>query len=481
MGKRKLTVLDFVFYSFIRNFVPSSVICKYLKQHFYMVQDLYVLMITAALVSIIFKFLKQPVVLGYIVAGILVGPHLFGETLVNADNVKAWGDIGVLFVLFCIGLEFRLKNLISSGKVAAIGALTIIVGMMVLGYLVGWDAGFDMVNSLFLAGMLCMSSTTIVMKAIDEAGQSKERFVKGATSILIVEDVVAVVLMVLLSSIAIRHQFEGAELLNKVIVLAITLAAWFVCGILIIPTLLRKVKHHLNDETLIILALGLCLGMVLTAEEAGFSSALGAFVMGSILAETMESHRIEHLMTPLKNVFAAIFFISVGMLINPSSLVEYWYSILWVSLVIIVGMIVFGTLGCWWGGQTMRDSMLTSFSFVQIGEFSFIIASLGTSLGVLNPIIYPIIVASSVVTTFLTPYIMKATLPCYTFLYNHASASWRAKIDQREQQVAAAEAATASGGVSLADKARHAVRHTFFLKRLVNLFIKNMSAHDDNA
>ena len=446
-----------------------------------MVQDLYVLMITAALVSIIFKFLKQPVVLGYIVAGILVGPHLFGETLVNADNVKAWGDIGVLFVLFCIGLEFRLKNLISSGKVAAIGALTIIVGMMVLGYLVGWDAGFDMVNSLFLAGMLCMSSTTIVMKAIDEAGQSKERFVKGATSILIVEDVVAVVLMVLLSSIAIRHQFEGAELLNKVIVLAITLAAWFVCGILIIPTLLRKVKHHLNDETLIILALGLCLGMVLTAEEAGFSSALGAFVMGSILAETMESHRIEHLMTPLKNVFAAIFFISVGMLINPSSLVEYWYSILWVSLVIIVGMIVFGTLGCWWGGQTMRDSMLTSFSFVQIGEFSFIIASLGTSLGVLNPIIYPIIVASSVVTTFLTPYIMKATLPCYTFLYNHASASWRAKIDQREQQVAAAEAATASGGVSLADKARHAVRHTFFLKRLVNLFIKNMSAHDDNA
>ncbi len=270
-------------------------------------------MITAAVVSILFKLLKQPVVLGYIVAGVLVGPHLFGETLVNADNVKAWGDIGVLFVLFCIGLEFRLKNLISSGKVAAIGALTIIVGMMLLGYFVGKDADLDMVNSLFLAGMLCMSSTTIVMKAIDEAGLSKERFVKGATSILIVEDVVAVVLMVLLSSIAIRHQFEGAELASKVVDLAITLAAWFVCGILIIPTLIRKVKKHLNDETLIILALGLCLGMVLTAEEAGFSSALGAFVMGSILAETVESHRIEKLMTPLKNVFAAIFFISVGL------------------------------------------------------------------------------------------------------------------------------------------------------------------------
>ena len=448
-----------------------------------MVQDLYILMITAAVVSILFKLLKQPVVLGYIVAGVLVGPNLFGETLVNADNVKAWGDIGVLFVLFCIGLEFRLKNLISSGKVAAVGALTIIVGMMLLGYLVGWDANFDMVNSLFLAGMLCMSSTTIVMKAIDEAGMSKERFVKGATSILIVEDVVAVVLMVLLSSIAIRHQFEGAELAGKVVDLAITLAAWFICGILIIPTLIRKVKKHLNDETLIILALGLCLGMVLTAEEAGFSSALGAFVMGSILAETVESHRIEKLMTPLKNVFAAIFFISVGTMIDPASLAEYWMSVVYVSLIIIIGMIIFGTLGCWWGGQTMRDSMLTSFSFVQIGEFSFIIAGLGTSLGVLNPIIYPIIVASSVVTTFLTPYIMKAAVPCYTFFYNHVSEGFRAKIDQREQQVVAAEAdkdKPSDDKNSLADKARHAVRHTFITKHLVNLFIKNMSAHDES-
>jgi len=446
-----------------------------------MVQDLYILMITAAVVSIVFKLLKQPVVLGYIVAGVLVGPHLFGKSLVNPDNVKQWGDIGVLFVLFCIGLEFRLKNLISSGKVAAIGALTIILGMMFFGYLVGIDAKFDMVNSLFLAGMLCMSSTTIVMKAIDEAGLSKERFVKGATSILIVEDVVAVVLMVLLSSIAIRHQFEGAELAGKVVDLAITLAAWFICGILIIPTLIRKLKNHLNDETLIILALGLCLGMVLTAEEAGFSSALGAFVMGSILAETVESHRIEKLMTPLKNVFAAIFFISVGMLINPSTLSEYWMSIVYVSLVIVIGMILFGTLGCWWGGQTMRDSMLTSFSFVQIGEFSFIIASLGTSLGVLNPMIYPIIVASSVVTTFLTPYIMKAAVPCYTFLYNHASEGLRAKIDKREQQVVAAEAVQPSDNDnSLADRVRHAVRHTFITKHLVNLFIKNMSAHEEN-
>ena len=449
-----------------------------------MVQDLYILMITAAVVSILFKLLKQPVVLGYIVAGVLVGPHLFGQTFVNGDNVKAWGDIGVLFVLFCIGLEFRLKNLISNGKVAAIGALTIIGGMMLLGYVVGWDAGLDMVNSLFLAGMLCMSSTTIVMKAIDEAGLSKERFVKGATTILIVEDVVAVVLMVLLSSIAIRHQFDGSELAGKVLDLVLTLVAWFVCGILIIPTLIRKLEKYLNDETLIILALGLCLGMVLSAEEAGFSSALGAFVMGSILAETVEAHRVEKLMSPLKNVFAAIFFISVGMMIDPAALSQYWMSIIYVSLVIIIGMILFGTLGCWWGGQTMRDSMLTSFSFVQIGEFSFIIAGLGASLGVLSPIIYPVIVASSVVTTFLTPYIMKGAVPCYTFLYHHAPQSLRAEIDKREEILAAEEekereaALAADEKKTLAGRVRHAVRNTYITKHLVDLFIKNMSAHD---
>ena len=445
-----------------------------------MVHDLYILMITAGVVSLLFKLMKQPVVLGYIVAGVIVGPYLFGKSFVNPENVEAWGNVGVLFVLFCIGLEFRIKNLLASGKVAAIGALTIIGGMMLLGYGVGKWAGMDMMNALFLAGMLCMSSTTIVMKAVDEAGLSKERLVKGATSILIIEDVVAVVLMVLLSSIAIKHQFEGIELLKKVGILAATLVVWFVFGILIIPTLLRKVKKYLNDETLIILALGLCLGMVLTAEEAGFSSALGAFVMGTILAETIESHRIEQLMTPLKNVFAAIFFVSVGMMINPANLVEHWPSILITCLVIIIGMITFGTLGCWWGGQTMRDSMLTSFSFVQIGEFSFIIAGLGTSLGVMNPVLYPIIVASSVVTTFLTPYIMKASVPCYTFLYNHAPARLRAKIDKREAQVVQAEQQKqqSANKPSMADKARHAVRHTVITKRLVDLFIKNMSEND---
>jgi len=447
-----------------------------------MVHDLYILMITAGIVSLLFKLLKQPVVLGYIVAGILVGPNLFGEDIVSHENVEAWGNIGVLFVLFCIGLEFRLKNLFQSGKVAVVGAATIIVGMLVLGYGVGRFALLDNMNSLFLAAMLCMSSTTIVMKAIDEAGLSKARFVKGATSILIFEDIVAVVLLVLLSSIAVKNSFEGVELLKKVGVLVVTLAVWFVVGILIIPTFLRKVRPYLNDETLIILALGLCLGMVLTAEEAGFSSALGAFVMGMVLAETLEAHRIEHLMAPLKNVFAAIFFVSVGMMINPSSLVEYWPSILFVSVVIIVGMIVFGTLGCWWGGETMKDAMSTGFSFVQIGEFSFIIAALGSKLGVTDPAIYPIIVAASVLTTFLTPYIMKATVPCYDFLYKHASPRLQGKIDAREQEVALAE--QNKSGVAEdkmqnhTEKVNRALRHTLVTKHVVKLFLKNMSEND---
>lgn len=449
-----------------------------------MVHDLYILMITAGIVALLFKLLKQPVVLGYIVAGVLVGPHLFGEKLVEMENVETWGNIGVLFVLFCIGLEFRIKNLFESGKVALIGVATIVIGMLLLGFGVGKSAELNTMNSLFLAAMLCMSSTTIVMKAVDEAGLSKARFVKGATSILIFEDIVAVVLMVLLSSVAVKNSFEGSVLLEKVGVLAVTLVVWFVVGILIIPTLFRWVRSYLNDEILIVLSLGLCLGMVLTAEEAGFSAALGAFVMGMILAETKEAHRIEHLMAPLKNVFAAIFFVSVGMMINPASLVTYWSSILYVALVIILGMILFGTLGCWWGGETLKDAMQTGFAFVQIGEFSFIIAALGSKLGVTDPVIYPIIVAASVLTTFLTPYIMKASMPCYNFIYNHASPRLKAKIDAREKQVEEAEKAASAAakdeGPSSADKVRHAVRKTVVTKRVVDLFFRNMSENDNN-
>ena len=440
-------------------------------------------MITAGVVSLLFKWLKQPVVLGYIVAGILVGPNLAGENLVNPENVKAWGEIGVLFVLFCIGLEFRLKNMLDSGKTAFIGVLTIVVGMLLLGYGVGCISGLNNMNSMFLAAMLCMSSTTIVMKAVDEAGLSKARFVKGATSILILEDIIAVVLMVLLSNIATSSSFDAVVMLKTIGVLAATLVVWFVVGILVIPTVIRKARPYLNDETLIIIALGLCMGMVLTAEEAGFSSALGAFVMGMVLAETLESHRIEHLMTPLKNVFAAVFFVSVGMMIDPVKMVEFWPAILLVAVVVIVGMITFGTLGCWWGGETLKDSMQTGFSFVQIGEFSFIIATLGNQLGVIDPAIYPIIVAASVLTTFLTPYIMKTSVPCYNFLDSHASSRLRSKIDRREQEVEQAEQTSAAASPThdaptKADKVRHAVRKTVVTKRVVNLFLDNITEND---
>ena len=443
-------------------------------------------MITAGVVSLLFKWLKQPVVLGYIVAGILVGPNLAGENIVNPENVKAWGEVGVLFVLFCIGLEFRLKKMFESGKTAFIGVATIVVGMLLLGYGVGSISGLDNMNSMFLAAMLCMSSTTIVMKAVDEAGWSKERFVQGATSILILEDIIAVVLMVLLSNIATSNSFDAMVMLKTIGVLVATLVVWFVVGILVIPTIIRKARGYLNDETLIILALGLCMGMVLTAEEAGFSSALGAFVMGMILAETLESHRIEKLMSPLKNVFAAIFFVSVGMMINPTELVTYWPSILLVAVVVIVGMIVFGTLGCWWGGETLKDAMQTGFSFVQIGEFSFIIATLGNQLGVIDPAIYPIIVAASVLTTFLTPYIMKTSVPCYNFLYAHSSERVRAKIDRREQQVEQAEQKTEAPTSEKRMKNHHqtmnnVLKHTLVTKRVVNLFIQNMTENDQKV
>jgi CPA2 family monovalent cation:H+ antiporter-2 len=448
-----------------------------------MVHDLYILMITAGVVSLLFKWLKQPVVLGYIVAGVLVGPNLAGENLVNPENVKAWGEIGVLFVLFSIGLEFRLKKMFESGKTAFVGVATIVVGMLLLGYGVGRVSGLDNMNSMFLAAMLCMSSTTIVMKAVEEAGWSKARFVQGATSILILEDIIAVVLMVLLSNIATSNSFDAVVMLKTIGVLLATLTVWFVVGILVIPTIIRKARNYLNDETLTIIALGLCMGMVLTAEQAGFSSALGAFVMGMVLAETLESHRIEKLMSPLKNVFAAIFFVSVGMMINPSSLVTYWPSILLVAIVVIVGMITFGTLGCWWGGETLKDAMQTGFSFVQIGEFSFIIATLGNQLGVIDPAIYPIIVAASVLTTFLTPYIMKTSVPCYNFLYKHASPRLKGKIDRREEQVAGLEQKTGHRSSESRMENHHqkmnkVLKHTIVTKRVVNLFIQNMTEND---
>ena len=387
-------------------------------------------MLTAGITSLLFKLFKQPVVLGYIVAGMLVGPYVMGESWINnAENAATWGEIGVLFLLFSLGLEFSFKKLLKVGSTAIIGAGVIVVGMMTAGMLTAYALGWDGMNALFLGGMLCMSSTTIVFKAIEEAGLRSHRFAGVCFGILIVEDLFAVVLMVLLSSIAVKNTFEGEELLWQVAKLVLYIALWFVLGITLIPTFLKKFKKYLNDETLTIFSIGLCLGMVLLAVQSGFSSALGAFVMGSVLAETIDAERIEHLVQPMKNIFGAIFFVSVGMMINPALLLQYWLPITIITLVVIVGQILFGSLGTLLSGQPLRVALQTGFSLVQIGEFAFIIANLGQNLKVTDSRLYPIVVAVSVITTFLTPYIMKLAYPTLAFLESHMSEETRKMLD----------------------------------------------------
>ena len=395
-----------------------------------MIQDLCIIMLTAGITSLLFKLLKQPVVLGYIVAGMLVGPHVLGESWINnEENAETWGEIGVLFLLFSLGLEFSFKKLIKVGSTAVIGAGVIVVGMMVTGMATAYLLGWNSMNAIFLGGMLCMSSTTIVFKAIEEAGLRSHRFAGVCFGILIVEDLFAVVLMVLLTSIAVKNEFEGKELLWQVGKLVMYIALWFVLGITLIPTFLKKFKKHLNDETLTIFSIGLCLGMVMLAVQAGFSSALGAFVMGSVLAETIDAERIEHLVQPMKNIFGSIFFVSVGMMIDPALLLQYWLPITIITLVVIIGQIIFASLGTLLSGQPLRVALQTGFSLVQIGEFAFIIASLGQNLHVTDSSLYPIVVAVSVITTFLTPYIMKLAYPTLAFLENHMSESTKKMLD----------------------------------------------------
>ncbi len=395
-----------------------------------MIQDLCIIMLTAGITSLVFKAFKQPVVLGYIVAGMLVGPHVLGGLWVtNEENVETWGEIGVLFLLFSLGLEFSFKKLLKVGSTAVIGAGVIVVGMMCVGMLIAYLLGWDSMNALFLGGMLCMSSTTIVFKAIEEAGLRSHRFAGVCFGILIVEDLFAVVLMVLLTSIAVKNEFEGKELLWQVGKLVMYIALWFVLGILMIPTFLKKFKKHLNDETLTIVSIGLCLGMVLLAVQSGFSSALGAFVIGSVLAETVDAERIEHLVQPVKNIFGSIFFVSVGMMIDPALLLQYWLPITIITLVVIFGQILFGSFGTLLSGQPLRVSLQTGFSLVQIGEFAFIIANLGQSLHVTDSSLYPTVVAVSVITTFLTPYIMRLAYPTLAFFENHMNENTKKMLD----------------------------------------------------
>lgn len=394
-----------------------------------LISDLAVILVSAGLVTLLFKKLKQPVVLGYVVAGILAGPSIEEiPTVSEVESIRIWADIGVIFLLFALGLDFSFKKLMKVGGTAVIGAITIVIGMMTAGYTTGLALGWGHMNSLFLGGMLSMSSTTIIFKAFDDMGLRNQRFAGVVFGILVVEDLFAVLLMVLLSTVAVSKHVEGMELLNSVIKLGIFLLFCFVVGIYLIPSFLKQTKRFLNEETMLIVAIGLCLGMVMIATQAGFSSALGAFVMGSILAETVEAERIERLIKPVKDLFGAIFFVSVGMLIDPAMLWEYKVPILIITVVVMLGQICFASLGVLLSGQPIKIAIQSGFSLAQIGEFAFIIASLGLTLKVTDSFLYPIVVAVSVVTTFFTPYMIRLSDPAYRLADRWIPARWKERL-----------------------------------------------------
>ncbi|CAK7029431.1 cation:proton antiporter [Parabacteroides sp. APC149_11_2_Y6] len=396
-----------------------------------LISDLAVILISAGLVTLLFKKLKQPVVLGYIVAGILAGPSIEQiPTVTDVESIRIWADIGVIFLLFALGLDFSFKKLMKVGGTAVIGAITVVIGMMTFGYSIGLLLGWGHMNSIFLGGMLSMSSTTIIFKAFDDLGLRNQRFAGVVFGILVVEDLFAVLLMVLLSTLAVSKHVEGMELLNSVVKLGVFLLFCFVIGIYLIPSFLKKAKKLLNDETLLIVSLGLCLGMVMIATKAGFSSALGAFVMGSILAETIEAEHIDHLIKPVKDLFGAIFFVSVGMLIDPALLWQYKIPILILTVVVMAGQIIFASFGVLLSGQSLKVSIQSGFSLAQIGEFAFIIASLGLTLGVTSNFLYPIVVAVSVITTFFTPYMIRVAEPAFRVADRIIPVSWRKFIER---------------------------------------------------
>lgn len=382
-----------------------------------LITDLAFILILGAVVTIVFKWIKQPVVLGYIVAGFLASPHFEYLPSVNTEeNIEFWAQIGIVVLLFSLGLEFSFKKLVNVGGSAVVTALIIVLGMMTGGFAIGHLLGFSNINSLFLGGMLSMSSTTIIIKAFTDMNLRQKKFASMVFAVLIVEDLFAVLMMVILSSIAVNNSVEGVEMLYSVGKLAFFLIIWFLVGVFVLPSAFNAARRFLNSETLLIVAMGLCLGMAVFSVYCGFSLALGAFVMGSILAGTSYAERIEHVVAPVKDLFGAVFFISVGMMVQPQVIFDYWSPILILSCVVIVGMILFGTFGMLVTGQTLKVAMQSGFSLTQIGEFAFIIASLGMSLGVLDPTIYPIVVAVSVITTFTTPYFIKMAEPAYNIV-----------------------------------------------------------------
>lgn len=381
------------------------------------IQDLALILVVAAVVSLIFKKLKQPVVLGYLVAGMLVGPHQsWFPSVGDSAGINVWAEIGVIFLLFAIGLEFSFRKLMSVGASAGITAAFQVSVMVLLGFVAGEALGWDWMNSLFLGAVISISSTTILVKTFDELGLKGRRFVSLVVGILIFEDLAAVILMVLLSTLAISREFQGVQLLEQVSRLVFFLCLWFMVGVFILPNLVKRIRLLLNPEAVLIVSLGLCFLMVVLASKAGFSPALGAFVMGSLLAETSEGERIEHVVTSVKDLFSAIFFVSVGMLIDPRILVEHWPMVILLTIVLVLGKVFSVTFGALISGQNLKTSLQSGLSLAQIGEFSYIIAGLGLTLKVTNEVLYPLAVALSVITTFTTPYMVRGADGIYLWV-----------------------------------------------------------------
>lgn len=403
-----------------------------------LITDLAFILILGAVTTLLFKWLRQPVVLGYIVAGFLASPHFtYLPSVTTEANIDFWAQIGIIVLLFSLGLEFSFRKLVNAGGSAVVTALFIVCGMMGAGFAAGHILGFSNINSLFLGGMLSMSSTTIIIKAFTDLNLRHRKFASLVFAVLIVEDLFAVLMMVILSSIAINNSVEGTEMLYSVSKLLFFLIIWFVVGVFVLPSLLNSQRQFLNSETLLIVSMGLCLGMAVFSVACGFSLALGAFVMGSILAGTSFAERIERLTMPVKDLFGSVFFISVGMMVNPTIISQYWLPILILSAVVVVGMIFFGTFGMLLTGQTLKVAIESGFSLTQIGEFAFIIASLGMSLGVLDPQIYPIVVAVSVVTTFTTPYFIRMSGPVSEWVERHLPKRLHFLIDRYSESATA--------------------------------------------
>ena len=386
----------------------------------FLVKDLALILMVAGIVTLIFKRLKQPLVLGYIVAGFLVSPHMpYTMSVMDETDIKTWADIGVIFTLFSLGLDFSFKKIVKMGASPIIATVVIVFSMMMLGISVGHSFDWGRMDCIFLGGMLAMSSTTIIYKAFDDMRLRTQKFASMVMSVLILEDILAIVMMVMLSAIASGSNPDGGQMFASIVKIGFFLGVWFIVGIFAIPWFLRSVRKLINGETLLIVSLGLCCGMAVLSSKVGFSSAFGAFVMGSILAETIEAEKIIKLVEPVKNLFGAIFFVSVGMLVDPKILIEYALPILALVGTILIGQATLGTFGFMLGGESLKSAMRCGFSMAQIGEFSFIIASLGLSLGVISNFLYPVVVAVSVITTFLTPYMIRLALPTYQVMEKH--------------------------------------------------------------